>query len=126
MQERSQLFRYEVAIWERSAKPRGERQEPETNSRRRCQLRGNGREGLPVPAGRGKSGPAARMSGWQGGCAAGSGITLHRCANSSSAPVPPPHPLPSLPIARRQGSQMLAKLQRTAHSSTLSLKSDQK
>lgn len=102
-QERRQLFRYEVAICERSAKPRGERQEPETNSlpaagKRERRVGGASR---PVPAGRGKSGPAARMSGWQGGCAAGSGITLHRCANSSSARhlcPPPPIPSPSLPL----------------------------
>lgn len=127
MQARSQL-RYKVAIWERSANPAA-------NVRSSGQLA----EILPA-AGVGERGwrcqqagasaweirPAAWLSGWQDGCAVGSGITLHRCANSSSAQhLCPPPSLQSLPFARRQDSQMLAKLQRTARSSPLSLKSDQ-
>lgn len=96
--------------------PHGKRQElgPTGGEAASC---GSGSGPVPAP---GKSG---RLLGW----AAGSGITLHRCVNSSSAQhlCPPPF-LPSLLfLAPRQDSQMLAKLWRTARSSPLSLMSDQ-
>ncbi|CAB1454155.1 unnamed protein product [Pleuronectes platessa] len=85
MQARSQLC-YKAAIWERSANPAAN-----------VRSRGRRTERLPAAGGRGGAGgagwcqpasasageirPAARLLG----SVLGSGITLHRCANSSSA-----------------------------------------
>ena len=85
--------------------PRSKRQELRP-TRRDAASCGSGREGLAVPAGRcqrrgNQAGClAAWLSGWQGGCAVGLEITLHRCANSSSAQHLCPHPLSSIPPLR--------------------------
>lgn len=91
-------------------------------AQRWCQLweweRWAGGASRPVPA-MGKSGLlAAWLSGWQGGCVVVSGITLHRCANSSSAQhLCPPPPLyhPSLSLdGRTHRCSQSSRAQRTA------------
>lgn len=101
----------------------------QANSPRSCQLQEReraserrGRQRQQVGGSTGEIRPTAWLSGWQGGCTVGSGITLHRCADSGTEQhlcPPRPHHL-----TQRQDSQMLAKLQRT-HTASCSLKSDQ-
>lgn len=104
----------------------------QANSQSSCQLREWEREGLAVPAGRcqrrgNQAGClAAWLSGWQGGCAVGSGITLHRCANSSSAQhLCPPAPLPLYQLPPIPPPSLHGRTHRCLQSSPLSLKSDQ-
>lgn len=141
MQARKPAFRYKVAIWERSANPRSKRQELRPTRRdpascRECGERERAWQCQQAAASAGEIRPAALaawLSGWQGGCAVGSGITLHHCANSSSAQhlcPPPPHLpyLPSLPLhsldGRSHRCSQSSREQRTALP-LLPLKSDQ-
>lgn len=119
---------YKVAIWERSANPT-------------ANVRSWGQHAEILPAvGMGERGwrcqqareirPAAWLLGLVAGRAAawlaqGSRCTAVQTRARHNTCVSPSPPLISLPFAQRQDSQMLAKLQRTAHSSTLPLKSDQ-
>lgn len=127
MQARSQL-RYKVAIWEGSANPAA-------NVRSSGQLAeilpaaGVGERGWQCQqagASAGEIRPAAWLSGWQGGGAVGSEITLHRCANSSSAQHLCPHPRSSIPPLRSTaGLTDACKSSRGQCAAPRSLKSDQ-
>lgn len=111
--------------------PRSKRQELRPTRRDPASC-GSGREGLAVPAGRcqrrgNQAGClAAWLSGWQGGGAVGSEITLHRCANSSSAQHLCPHPRSSIPPLRSTaGLTDACKSSRGQCAAPRSLKSDQ-
>lgn len=79
----------------------------------------------------GASAGEIRPAAWLSGRAAAQGLAHEsRCSALQTEArhkhlCPPPLLTPIPLLARRQDSQMLAKLQRTPHSSSLSLKSDQ-
>lgn len=117
---------YKVAIWERSASPAANVRSsgqlttilPAAGERARESER-RGWQCQQVGGSTGEIRPTAWLSGWQGGCTVGSGITLHRCADSGTEQhlCPPPNSTAGLTDA--------CKAPEDTHSFLLSLKSDQ-